>query len=119
MTSIELKTENFERVTSRKGIVLVQARPKWRPPCTGSPPASERHTDHVFAKLDTQAEKELRLQLGIEHIPSLLVFRDGVLVYNSPGSPPSEALDEIVAQAEALDMDAVREQEASRASSSD
>jgi thioredoxin 1 len=73
--------------------------------------AAERHPTHVFAMLDTQNETELRDQLGIEHIPTLMVFRDGILLYKDAGSPPAEVLDDIVAQAEALDMSEVRQRQ--------
>jgi thioredoxin 1 len=73
--------------------------------------AAERHPAHVFAKLDTQNQTELRDQLGIEHIPTLMVFRDGILLYKDAGSPPAEVLDDIVAQAEALDMSEVRQRQ--------
>ena len=121
MACIEMTPDNFEELTSRAGIVLVDAWASWCGPCRSFAPvfesASERHSAHVFAKLDTQAQKDLRRRLGIEQIPSLLVYRDGVLLYHQPGSPPAEALDDLVAQAEAIDLDEVRAARREEASS--
>ena len=112
MACITVAEDNYEQTISAEGIVLVDAWAPWCGPCRGFAPvfesASERHSSHVFAKLDTQAEKGLRERLGIQHIPSLLVYRDGILLYHSAGSPSAGELDELVAQAEALDMDEVR-----------
>ena len=69
--------------------------------------AAERHPDVVFAKVDTAAEQGLAGELGIRAIPTLMAFRDGVLVFSQAGALPGAALDKLVAQIESLDMDAV------------
>ena len=69
---------------------------------------ASRHPQHVFGKLNTQTERELVDSLGVEHIPSLLLYRDGILLFQQPGSFDQKALEDIVSQAESLDMNQVR-----------
>jgi thioredoxin 1 len=118
--TIELNSDNADEVTARDGIVLVDCWASWCRNCDGFAEAyrraAERHPDHVFATLDTQEQKELRDSLGIRHIPSLLVYRDGVLLFKQAGSFDEATLDDIVAQARSLDMDLVRAELASTAS---
>jgi thioredoxin 1 len=110
--TVVLSKGNFEEVTSCKGTVLVDCWASWCAGCEtfGSiyEKVASKHPDIVFGKLNTQAERALVYSLGIEHIPSLLVYRDGILLFQQPGSFDKEALEDIVSQAESIDMDEVR-----------
>jgi thioredoxin 1 len=112
MATVTVDRSSFEPTVSREGIVLIDCWAAWCGACERFGPAyeraAERHPEHVFAKLDTQAEKELVTELGIEHIPTLMLFRDGILLFKQPGSFEEDGLEDIVAQAESLDMDLVR-----------
>jgi thioredoxin 1 len=115
----EMTQANFAEIISSDGIVLVDC---WAPWCRNCDQfaeeyrkAANKHPAATFATLDTQEQKELRDQLGIQQIPSLIVFREGVLLFKQPGSFPQAELENIVAQAESLDMDEVRAELAARA----
>jgi thioredoxin 1 len=109
---IALGKDNFERVVSSSGIVLVDCWARWCNACKEFKPVFEKasleHSKHTFASLDTQQEKELVDSLGIEHIPSLLLYRDGLMLFNQPGTFDSTGLESIITQAESLDMNEVR-----------
>lgn len=115
--TIEIKRDNFDEVVSRKGIVLVDCWASWCRNCDDFADAFRRsafkHPDQVFGTLDTEDQKDLRNELGIEHIPSLLLYRDGVLLFKQPGSYDEATLDSIIAQAKSLDMNRVRAEMAS------
>jgi thioredoxin 1 len=115
--TVNVSNDNFGAVTSREGLVLVDCWASWCRNCDEFAEhyrrAAAKHPKHLFAKLDTQEQKELRSALGIQHIPSLLLYRDGLLLFNQPGSYDEAALDDIIAQAESLDMDRVRAEMAS------
>ena len=114
MAAIELGENNFRETVSLDGLVLVDCWAEWCGACKSFEPIYERvasrHPSHTFAKLDTQNEKELREALDIAHIPTLLVYRDGLLLLRHPGSPDENALESIVSQASRLDMRRVREE---------
>lgn len=114
MKPIELTTDAFLGQVQKDGIVIVDFWAAWCGPCRAFAPifeaAAERHEDITWAKVDTEAEPELAEALGIRSIPTLMVFRDGVVLLAQPGLLPAPILDEIVAKARALDMDEVRRQ---------
>ena len=117
---VEVTGTNFVETVER-GIVLLDFWAAWCGPCRAFAPvfeeASTRHPDVVFGKIDTEAEQELSGGLGIMSIPMLMIFRDGLLLYSQPGAIPEAALDDLVAQAKALDMDEIRRKVAERESS--
>lgn len=112
MSATPLTASTFQETVSRDGIVLVDFWAGWCGPCRAFAPvfeaAAERHPDIVFGKVDTQAEQELAAAAGIRSIPTLMAFRDGVLVFAQPGALPAEALEELVTAVRDLDMARVR-----------
>jgi len=122
MSTVNLTESVFEKTVVDNEIVLVDFWAAWCGPCRMFAPvfekASEKHTDIVFAKVDTEAERSLAAQAGISSIPTLMAFRDGILVFSQPGALPGESLEQLITGIRGLDMDDVRAKVAAHSAAS-
>lgn len=121
MATIELTKDNFEQVVTGSDMVVVDFWAPWCAPCRSFAPtyeaASERHEGVVFAKVNTEEEQELAAAFNIRSIPTLMLFREQVILYAEPGALPPPALEEILTKVKAMDMESVRKEIAARSGS--
>ncbi len=112
MATLELTSENFKQTISDNATVIIDFWATWCAPCRSFAPtfeaASEKHPDVVFAKVNTEEQQELAGAFNIRSIPTLMVFRDQIILYAEAGALPPAAFDQLVDQVKALDMDEVR-----------
>ena len=114
MAAINVKGDEFEKLVLESSIVLVDFWADWCGPCKMFGPifekSSEKHRDIIFAKVDTEAERELAAAAGISSIPTLMAFRDGVLLYREAGALPENSLEELITAIRGVDMESVRKE---------
>jgi thioredoxin 1 len=114
MATVALTRDTFDQTIQENETVLVDFSAEWCGPCRAFAPvfesASEKHPDIVFAKVDTEDQQELAMTFGIRSIPTLMVFKDQVILYARPGALPGNILEDLIDQVKAIDMDQVRAQ---------
>ena len=114
MATVDINETQCEKLITQEGTVLVDFWAAWCGPCRSFAPVyeamSEKYPDLTFAKVDTEAEQSLSAAAGITSIPTLMIFRDSILLFSQPGAVPASALEEIIGKVAELDMDDVRKQ---------
>ncbi|HEU4350774.1 MAG TPA: thioredoxin [Burkholderiales bacterium] len=114
MATVELTKENFEKTINENSMVVVDFWAPWCGPCRGFAPvyekASEKHADVVFAKVNTEEQQQLAGEFGVMAIPTLVVFREKVILFKQAGALPGQALEQVITEAKALDMAKVHAQ---------
>jgi thioredoxin 1 len=118
MATVDLTKDNFEQVVTGNDVVIVDFWAPWCAPCRSFAPTfeqvSEQHADVVFAKVNTEEEQEVAGAFNIRSIPTLMVFREKVILYAEAGSLPAQALEQVITQAKGIDMPAVHREIAER-----
>jgi thioredoxin 1 len=112
MATVALTKETFDQTIRDNETVLIDFWAAWCGPCRSFAPtyesASDKHDDIVFAKVDTEDQQELAQMFGIRSIPTLMVFRDQIILFSQPGALPGNLLEDLIGQVKAIDMDTVR-----------
>lgn len=118
MATVELTKDNFDEIVGGNDFVIVDYWASWCGPCQNFAPiyeeASEKHDDIVFAKVNTEEQQELAAHFQIRSIPTLMIFRDQIVIFSQPGMLPANAFEELIGKARELDMDEVRKQVAAQ-----
>jgi len=114
VATVDLTKENFEQTIFNNDIVLVDFWAGWCGPCRGFAPIYEhvsgKHSDIIFGKVDTESQQELARHFGIRSIPTLMIFREKIVIFSQAGSLPESVLEDIISKTKELDMDAVRQE---------
>lgn len=118
MSTIDLTNENFESTVTKDGITIVDFWASWCGPCRMFAPifekAATQHSEITFAKVDTEQQQQLAAAFNVSSIPTLMAFRDGVLVFRQPGAMPAHALEQLIKGVRELDMDEVHKEVAAQ-----